>query len=51
MSASNWWSGTARALMFLDTDPEHRVDVWLLQGSVLAAVDHVLQQLDFERPD
>ena len=38
-------------LMFLDTDVEHRVDVWLLQGSVLAAVDHVVQQLDFERPD
>jgi hypothetical protein len=38
-------------LMFLDIDPQQRVDVWLLQGSVLAAVDHLLQQLDFERPD
>ena len=38
-------------LMFLDIDPEHRVDVWLLQGSVLAAVDSVLQQLDLERPE
>jgi uncharacterized membrane protein YccC len=38
-------------LMFLDIDPQQRVDVWLLQGSVLAAVDHLLQQLDLERPD
>ncbi len=38
-------------LMFLDIDSEQRVDVWLLQGSVLAAVDHLLQQLDFERPE
>lgn len=37
-------------LMFLDVSPEQRMDVWLLQGSVLAAVDHVLQQLDFEHP-
>jgi uncharacterized membrane protein YccC len=38
-------------LMFLDIAPGHRVDVWLLQGSVLAAVDSILQQLDLERPE
>ncbi len=43
-------------LIFLDvdllrSDPEQRVDLWLLQGSVLAAVDHVVQQLDLERPE
>lgn len=38
-------------LMFLDIDTQQRVDVWMLQGSVLAAVDHVLQQLDLEHPE
>jgi Aromatic acid exporter family member 1 len=33
-------------LMLIDVDPRERADLWVLQGSVLAAVDQVLSQLD-----
>ena len=33
-------------LLLLDVDPRGQPDLWMLQGSVLAAVDHVLTQLD-----
>lgn len=36
-------------LTLLDLDPRQRRDLWMLQGSVLASVDHVLGQLDLER--
>jgi hypothetical protein len=36
-------------LTLLDLDPRERPDLWMLQGSVLASVDHVLEQLDLER--
>jgi hypothetical protein len=36
-------------LMLIDVDPRRQTDLWMLQGSVLAAVDHVLRQLDLER--
>ncbi|RIX28670.1 FUSC family protein [Amnibacterium setariae] len=36
-------------LTLLDLDPRQRPDLWMLQGSVLAAVEHVLEQLDLER--
>jgi uncharacterized membrane protein YccC len=36
-------------LTLLDLDPRQRPDLWMLQGSVLASVDHVLGQLDLER--
>ncbi len=35
-------------LMLIDVDPRQHVDLWMLQGSVLAAVEHVLRQLDLE---
>jgi hypothetical protein len=35
--------------MLIDVDPRRQTDLWMLQGSVLAAVDHVLRQLDLER--
>lgn len=38
-------------LMLIDVDPREHTDVWMLQGSVLAAVDHVLRQLDLERAE
>ena len=38
-------------LMFIDVDPREQTDLWMLQGSVLAAVDHVLRQLDLERAE
>ncbi|MDQ2738239.1 MAG: hypothetical protein M3Y35_06420 [Actinomycetota bacterium] len=38
-------------LMTLDVDPRERTDLWLLQGSMLAAVDQILRQLDWERTD
>ena len=38
-------------LMLLRVDPGDRADLWLLQGSVLAAVDEVLGQLDLERSE
>ncbi|MGT2425101.1 FUSC family protein [Amnibacterium kyonggiense] len=45
--------GEARAVLteltLLDLDPRRRPDLWMLQGSVLASVDHVLEQLDLER--
>jgi hypothetical protein len=45
--------GEARAVLteltLLELDPRQRPDLWMLQGSVLASVDHVLEQLDLER--
>jgi hypothetical protein len=38
-------------LMTLDVDPRERTDLWSLQGSMLAAVDEILRQLDWERTD
>jgi hypothetical protein len=37
-------------LMLIDADPRQRPDLWMLQGSVLAAVDHILRQLDVQHP-
>jgi len=36
-------------LILLDVDPRQQTDLWMLQSSVLAAVDQVLQQLDLEQ--
>lgn len=45
--------GEARAVLteltLLDLDPRERSDLWVLHGSVLASVEHVLEQLDLER--
>lgn len=38
-------------LMLIDVDPREQTDLWMLQGSVLAAVEHVLRQLDLEHGD
>lgn len=38
-------------LMILQVDPRGRPDLWMLQGSVLAAVEQVLYQLDIERAE
>jgi len=38
-------------LVLLDVDPREQTELWMLQGSVLAAVEQVLVQLDLERPD
>jgi hypothetical protein len=38
-------------LALLDIDPRERSDLWMLHGSVLAAVDHLLDQLDLERDE
>lgn len=38
-------------LVLLDVDPRARTDLWMLQGSVLAAVEQVLLQLDLEQQD
>lgn len=38
-------------LMFIDVDPRQQTDLWMLQGSVLAALEHVLRQLDLERAE
>jgi uncharacterized membrane protein YccC len=38
-------------LRLLDVDPRDRPDLWMLQGSVLAAVEHVLTQLDAARDE
>jgi hypothetical protein len=38
-------------LMLIDADPRQRPDLWMLQGSVLAAVDHILRQLDVQHPE
>jgi hypothetical protein len=35
-------------LVLLDVDPRLRTELWMLQGSVLAAVEHILLQLDLE---
>ena len=36
-------------LVLLDVDPREQTDLWMLQGSVLAAVEQVLLQLDLEQ--
>ena len=36
-------------LVLLDVDPRRHADLWLVQGSMLSAVDQVLTQLDLER--
>ena len=38
-------------LMLIDVDPRNQTDLWMLQGSVLAAVEHVLRQLDLEHSE
>ncbi|MEP6648579.1 MAG: aromatic acid exporter family protein [Lapillicoccus sp.] len=38
-------------LMLIDVDPRRQTDLWMLQGSVLAAVEHVLRQLDLEHSE
>jgi len=38
-------------LVLLDVDPREQKDLWLLQGSVLAAVEQVLLQLDLEQQE
>lgn len=38
-------------LMLIDVDPRQQTDLWMLQGSVLAAVEHVLRQLDLEHTE
>jgi hypothetical protein len=38
-------------LILLDVDPRQQRDLWMLQSSVLAAVDQVLQQLDLEQSE
>ena len=38
-------------LILLDVDPRQQTDLWMLQGSVLAAVEQVLQQLDLEQSE
>ena len=35
-------------LVLLDVDPRSQTDLWMLQGSVLTAIEQVLQQLDLE---
>jgi Aromatic acid exporter family member 1 len=35
-------------LVLLNVDARRQTDLWMLQGSVLAAVEHLLQQLDLE---
>jgi hypothetical protein len=35
-------------LVLLDVDPRLKTELWMLQGSVLAAVEHILLQLDLE---
>jgi len=38
-------------LVLLDVNPREQTDLWMLQGSVLAAVEEVLLQLDLEQGD
>lgn len=38
-------------LMLLEVDPREQSALWMLQGSVLAAIDHALSQLDLEHMD
>lgn len=35
-------------LVLLDVDPRHHTDLWLVQGSMLSAVDQILTQLDLD---
>jgi hypothetical protein len=35
-------------LVLLDVDPRLQTQLWMVQGSVLAAVEHILLQLDLE---
>jgi hypothetical protein len=35
-------------LVLINVDPREETDMWMLQGSVLAAVDQILRQLDLE---
>ena len=37
--------------MLIDVDPRVQTDLWMLQGSVLAAVEHILGQLDLEHSE
>ncbi len=32
-------------------DPQHARGTWMLQGSMLASIDHILRQLDLEHPE
>ncbi len=36
-------------LMIVGVDPREQTDLWMLHGSVLAAVDHLLRQLDVDQ--
>ena len=38
-------------LMLIDVDPRVQTELWMLQGSVLAAVEHILRQLDLEHTE
>jgi hypothetical protein len=38
-------------LMLLDVDPREQKELWMLQGSVLAAVNHAVSQLDLENTE
>jgi uncharacterized membrane protein YccC len=38
-------------LMLLDVDPREQKELWMLQGSVLAAIDHAISQLDLEHTE
>ena len=38
-------------LVLLDVDPRNQTDQWMLQGSVLTAIEQVLQQLDLEQSE
>jgi hypothetical protein len=38
-------------LILIDVDPREQTDLWMLQGSVLAAVEHILRQLDLEHSE
>ena len=37
--------------MLIDVDPRVQTDLWMLQGSVLAAVENILRQLDLEHTE
>lgn len=38
-------------LLLIDVDPRVETDLWMLHGSVLAAVEHMLRQLDLEHAE
>lgn len=38
-------------LMLLDVDPREQTELWMLQGSVLAAINHAVAQLDIENTE